>query len=302
MIDDFQDAALGRALKRRKELQETIRRAVQELEKLEDWLKMYRDLSTDISDNSKGAELSAPQLRSDAFAGAQALFENLVLSVLREAGRPMKSPEIVQEFRRRGHPLSGNEIRTAWNRLWAAKAKGILTNEPGLGYWIAGEPLSDEAKQKALVANKSRPKSGVAAIIKAARGTKKGRDPIWGADEVATAERMFLDGRSRAEVAAALGGVSQGMIQKHFPGGIQAFLKEKYPDAVIPKRTYVHRPPRPGHKPTGRPRTVTPEQEAKMGELRSQGMSHTEIAVAMKMKRSTVSSYLTQFAKTQGSA
>jgi predicted DNA-binding protein YlxM (UPF0122 family) len=275
--DDFQDAALGRALKKRKELQDTINRAVKELERLEEWLRMYRDLSTDNADSDQGEQAPVRKLRSDAYGGAQGLFENLVLSVLREAGRPMKSPEIVQEFHKRGHPLGGNEIRSAWNRLWAARSKGILTNEQGLGYWIAGEPLSDDARQRALDAAKSRPKSGVAAVIKAARGTKKGRDPVWGPEEIATAERMLLAGKSSREVAAALGGVSQATFQKYFPGGVRGF-QEKHPDVVIPKRSIVR----------GRPRSVTAEQEVKIAELRSEGKSLSEIAEYMGMKRGTI--------------
>ena len=60
----------------------------------------------------------------------------------------MRSPELIEEFRTRGHALPGNEIRTAWNRLWEAKSRGVLVSLPKLGYWIAGEPLSEEAKDR----------------------------------------------------------------------------------------------------------------------------------------------------------
>ncbi|HEY5379946.1 MAG TPA: helix-turn-helix domain-containing protein [Pseudolabrys sp.] len=285
--DDFQDAALGKALQKRKELQETIKRAVQELERLEEWLRMYSDLSTGPSNSSIGAEKQGTELRTAAFGNAQALFENLTVAVLREVGHPMKSPQIVQEFKRRGYPLAGNEIRTAWNRLWKARANGILTNEAGFGYWIAGEPLPEGAREAAIQARKSLPKSGVSALIKAARGTKKGRDPIWTPEQVEAAERMLLAGKSRAEVAAALGGVSQGTIQTYIPGGIRG-LKEKYPDVVIPKRPYVHRPHRPGYVPKGRPRTLTPEQDREIVELRAQGKGINEICKMMGVKRTSI--------------
>jgi len=210
----------------------------------------------------------------------------------------MKSPEIVQEFKKRGYPLGGNEIRTAWNRLWTAGAKGILTNEPGLGYWIAGEPLSEEAKEAARTASKNRPKSGVSAIIRAARGTKKGRDPIWSQEQVETAERMLLAGKSRLEVAAALGGVSQGTIQTYIPGGIRG-LKKKYPDVVIPKRPYVPRPHRPGYKPKGRPRTLTTEQDREIVELHSRGKSIKEIGEMMGVKRTAVYAAIKRAKETQ---
>jgi hypothetical protein len=297
--DDLEDSALGRALRRRKELQEIIKNAVQELKRLDEWLQMHRELSTGQGELIKGAvETKATTLRLAAGMGkTQDVFESLVLAVLRDVGRPMRSPELIEEFRKRGHPMQGNEIRTAWNRLWEAKTRGVLVSLPKLGYWIAGEPLSEEAKGQALIASKRRNKSGVSAVIEAARGKKKGPTEIWGPEEIAAAERMLLAGKSRTEVAAALGGVSQGTIQTYLPGGIRE-LQKRHPHVVIPKRPYVYRPPRPGHKPTGRPRTVTPEQEAKMGELRSQGKSHSEIAEVMGIKRSTVSSYLARLAKT----
>lgn len=210
--EDFQDTALAKALQRRKELQETIRNAVQEIEKIEEWLKMYRSFSTDNVEINRGELAHSPfKLRGAAYGTTQSVFETLVLAVLRDVGRPMRSPEIIEEFRRRGHPVQGNEIRTAWNRLWEAKHRGVLTSEPKLGYWIAGEPLTEEARERALAAGKYR-RSGVSAAIQANRGKKKGPPEAWGPEQVAAAERMLLAGKSRLEVAAALGGVSQGTI------------------------------------------------------------------------------------------
>lgn len=284
--EPFEDTALGRALKKRKELQETIKNAVQELRKLEEWLQMHRELSTGEGEEKKGVEVHAPLLRVVAGKGkAQDVFESLVIGVLRDVGRPMKSPELIEEFRKRGHPVPGNEIRTAWNRLWEAKSRGVLTSDPKLGYWIAGEPLSDEAKEQALIASKRR-RSGVSATIEAARGKKKGPPQVWGSEEIAAAERMLLAGKSRVEVAAALGGVSQGTIRKYI-GSLEA-LKAKYPDVVIPTRPHVYRPPRLGHKPLGRPRSVTAEQEQQITVLRAQGKSINDIADIMGIKRSTV--------------
>jgi DNA-binding CsgD family transcriptional regulator len=95
---------------------------------------------------------------------------------------------------------------------------------------------------------------------------------------------MLLAGKSRAEVAAALGGVSQGTIQTYIPGGIRG-LKERYPDVVIPKRPYK---PRPGFKPKGRERTLTPEQDREVLELRTQGKRIEEIGEQMGLKRTAV--------------
>ena len=99
---------------------------------------------------------------------------------------------------------------------------------------------------------------------------------------------MLLAGKSRLEVAAALGGVSQGTIQKHFPGGIEA-LKEKRPDVVIPKRPYIHRPHRPGYKPKGKPPLIlTTEQETQIRELKEQGKTVREILKVTGLKRGTI--------------
>jgi transposase len=287
--DQFEDTALGKALQKRKQLQETIKTALQELKKIEDWLQMHRELSTGYTEQKKGVEIIQPTLRVTGEMGmenTQDVFETLVLAVLRDIGRPMRSPELIEEFRKRGHPMPRNAVRTAWNRLWKAKTRGVLISLPKLGYWITGEPLSEEAREQALIAGKRRNNAGVSALIEAARGKKKGRAELWGPEEVATAERMLLAGKSRIEVAAALGGVSQSTIQKYFPGGIGA-LKKKYPDIAIPKRAPVPQLPRSRPK-SGRPRLLTEEQDRQIAELRTQGNSINKIAFIMGLKSTTV--------------
>lgn len=287
--DDFQDSALGKALQRRKELRETIENALQEIEKIEEFLKMYSSLSTgnfglnkQVQETPGGAPLRAGKGKT------QSVFEMQVRTILRDVGRPMKSPEIIEEFRKRGNAIPGNEIRTAWNRLWEAKVRGTLTSDPKLGYWIAGEPLSEKAKEEALIAGKRR-KSGVSAVIKAARGTKPGRDPLWGQEKIEAAERMLLAGKSRAEVAAALGGVSLGTLQKYIPGGIRG-LQERHPDTVIPKR-----PRRPSRtKRTGRPRVLTADKVQQIAKMKAEGKTVKEITDALGLKPSTVYRFLQQ--------
>jgi predicted DNA-binding protein YlxM (UPF0122 family) len=288
--DDFHDSPLAKAIRRRKQLQDTIRDSVQEIGKIEEWLKMYRSFSSGESEDIKGDNLQAATvgLAGGGHGNTQEVFETLVVSVLRDIGRPMRSPEIIDEFNKRRHPIPGNQVRTAWNRLWEAKTRGVLTSDPKFGYWIAGEPLSEKAKQAALVAGKRRSKTGVAATIKAAKGKKKGPGEVWGPEQIEAAERMLLAGKSRIEVAAALGGVSQATIGKHFPGGIEA-LKKKYPDVVIPKRTYPSRPGRKGH---GRPPKFNLEQAREIAQMKEQGNSINEIAEAMGVKRTTIYKYL----------
>lgn len=289
--EDFHDSPLAKALRRRKELQDAIREAVQEIKKIEEFLKMYRDLSTGPTDSDKGATGATPELSMAAWGQTQAVFENQVLGVLRDVGRPMKSGEIVEEFRRRGHPIPGNEVRTAWNRLWKARSRGVLTNDVKLGYWISGEPLSERAKQEAALA----PRRRLSIPADRNKGKKKGRAPILTPEQVEAGEKMLLAGKSRIEVAAALGGVSQGTIQTYFPGGI-AGLKKKYPDVVIPKRTYR---PRPGRKGHGRPPIFNMEQARQIADMKAQGKRANEIAEIMGVKRTTIYKYLKKAAASE---
>lgn len=134
------DTPIARALKKRRELQAEIKRAMQELEDVEKYIALHRRFSTD-DEESKGAPLPAPVVLSQAGHGqTQPVFERLAIDVIRHAGRPLQSTEIVEAFRVRGHPIGGNEIRTAWNRLWLAKDRGVLVNFPRLGYWPAEDP------------------------------------------------------------------------------------------------------------------------------------------------------------------
>ena len=286
---------MANALRERKKLQDVIRDSLQKIEKIDAFLKLYRDFSTlEAVDNIKGADGTPEQprpvshLRTEAFGQAQAIFENLAIGVLREVGRPMKSGELIEEFRRRGHPIKGNEVRTAWNRLWLARKKGLLTNDPKLGYWIPDEPLTEVAKQQAAAV--PRRKSSLPPDRN--KGKPKGPPPVLTPEQVQAGERMLLAGKSRIEVAAALGGVSQGTIKTYF--GSIAALKKKYPNVVIPKRPYVYRPPKPGHRSLGRPRILTAEQDRQIAELRSQGQSMSQIATEMGIKRSSVYSSLSR--------
>jgi transposase len=293
--DDFQDSALGKALQRRKELRETIENAIQEIEKIEAFLKMYSSFSTgDFGINKQVQETPGGAPLRVAKGKTQSVFEMQVRTILRDTGRPMKSPEIIEEFRKRGHAIPGNEIRTAWNRLWEAKVRGTLTSDPKLGYWIAGEPLSEKAKEEALIAGKRR-KSGATSVIKAARGTKPGRDPLWGQEQIEAAERLLLAGKSRAEVAAALGGVSMGTLQKYVS---ISGLKAKYPDVVIPKR-----PRRPSRgKRTGRPRVLTADKVEKITKMKAEGKTVKEITKALGLKQSTVYRFLQQLEASESGA
>jgi hypothetical protein len=104
---------------------------------------------------------------------------------------------------------------------------------------------------------------------------------------VAAAERMLLAGRTLTE-AAAFFGVAIRTLALRLPGGGLAGLKAKYPDVVIPKRSYAGRPRREGTKPLGRPPKFTPEQAERIQELRAEGKRVLEIAEIMGVGRATI--------------
>ncbi len=296
--DDFRDSPLVKALQRQKELQETIKAAtetiktaMQELEKLRQFTDMYRSLVTDEKPVEKQESVAAKpvMLKGAAHGETQVVFQSLALDILRDVGRPMKSTEFIEEFRKRGHPLGGNEVRTAWNRLWEGRKNGVLSYVPKLGYWIAGEPLSKEAEKRALIAAKQtrRRKRDGPSLVALGRGKPKGPPSALTAEQVAAAEKMLLAGQSLTEVAAFFG-VAIRTLALRLPGGGLGGLKAKYPNVVIPKRPYVYRPPKPGHRPLGRPRTITDEQDKQIADLRAEGLSMQKIADALGLKRSTV--------------
>lgn len=296
--DEFRDSPLARALQRQKELQEAIRTAtesikaaMQELEKLRQFTEMYRSLVTNEKPVEKQESVAAKpvMLKGVAHGETQAVFQSLALDILRDVGRPMKSTEFIEEFRKRGLPLGGNEVRTAWNRLWEARTNGVLIHMPKLGYWIAGEPLTKEAEERALIAGKEarRRNKGVRSLVTLRKGKPKGPPSALTAGQVAAAEKMLLAGQTLTEVAAFFG-VAIRTLALRLPGGGLGGLKANYPDVAVPKRPYVYRPPRPGHKPLGRPRTVTDEQDKQIADLRAEGLSMQKIADALGLKRSTV--------------
>src|SRR5665647_2357574 len=153
------ETPLARALKERKELKEIISSAMQKLEKIEQFLSMYRQFTVDETSVEKGVSEAVEQPtigKAFEWGRSQDGFDILIRQVLRDVGRPMQSGEVVDEFRRRGHPIGGsNELKQTWNRLWAAKTRKAIINLPGLGYWLPDEPLTAEAKAKAIAARKA---------------------------------------------------------------------------------------------------------------------------------------------------
>ena len=192
---------------------------MKELEKIDDFLRMYRYLTEPEGTTPKGVdEVAANRLLGRAgFGQTQPLFEQMVRTMLLETGRPMMSNEIVEEFRKRGQPLGGNETRTAWNRLWQAKERGVLVNIPAYGYWLADEPPPDLEK---IERPKRRHHAKGQSLRASWKGKRVGRGKILSAAQVKRAEEWLLAGKTFKEIAAELGGISPGTLySQYFPEG-----------------------------------------------------------------------------------
>src|SRR5665213_1138304 len=141
------ETPISRAIKRRKELQDLIKDSMKELEKVDEFLRMFRAFSANDAEEIEGNVTKEPLyiLGRAGMGQAQPVFEQYLRATLLDAQRPLTSLEVIDAFRERGHPIGGNEGRTAMNRLWKAKASGMLTKIPKYGYWLADEPLPKSA-------------------------------------------------------------------------------------------------------------------------------------------------------------
>ncbi len=178
---------------------------------------MWRRLSADANEEIKGvgAESTKQLLQGRARHGqTQAMFEQYVRAVLRDVGRPMQSGEIIEAFRSRGHPIGGNETRTAWNRLWQANKRGVLQNVPRYGYWFADEPVPD-----AILAAPP-PKRTIVEPGRAKRdrgeGRPVGRQRVLTDSQIKTLEGWFAEGKkTNKEMALDLGAISGATINNY---------------------------------------------------------------------------------------
>lgn len=217
--NDPAESALYRAIRRREELESLIKEAMQELDKIEQFVRTYREFADFQAPVIKGpSSISAPAApspdakgippRKNPWGQAQPVFERLVRTVLRDIGRPMRSPEIIAEFQKRGHPIGGNETRTAWNRLWNAQKNKVLIQVPRYGYWLADEPVPPlpEKPQKHV-------KRGWGnSIRKEWLGRPPGRKKVLNDAQVKFAQELRASGKSYDQIAVELGGVSAGTV------------------------------------------------------------------------------------------
>jgi hypothetical protein len=274
------DTAHQRALKRRKELQDVIARAMQDLEKVEQFLALYRQWAAPEVEEQPGAETAKPYvtLARAGHGKSQAVFEQLVRAVLFDVQRPLRSPEIVEELRKRGNALGGNETRTAWNRLWQAKRRGVLINVEPHGYWLSDEPLPEGALD-APKPRKYRPK-GQGAVREEWRGRRIGRERLATDAQLEAIRKALIETDRPLRDIARSAGVSPGTIYNYFPGG-RAALREQNPDAPQPPQRLTTT------VPVRAPR-LSLEVRERILFLHKTGMSTSQIAREVGLNKTTV--------------
>lgn len=147
MSDQTPNAVVQRALARRQELEE-------ELRKLDTFLEVWRNLegadtsinaATVVTDTSNptsgtnGAESNQPRTRDAGRAASgisQADFVKLVREILLEGGRPSQPEIILEEMHNKGRHAGGaKEWENFKTKLWRAKQAGKFVVIPGAGYW-----------------------------------------------------------------------------------------------------------------------------------------------------------------------
>lgn len=111
-------------------------------------------------------------------------------------------------LKRRDHPIGGNDVRTAWNRLWVATKNGVLIQVPRYGYWLADEPVPPlpEKPQKYV-------RRGWGNSIKDEwAGRQIGRKKALNDAQVKLAQEWRAAGKSLEQIGIELGGLAPGTI------------------------------------------------------------------------------------------
>ena len=217
------ESAIERALRRRKGLQDTVRDAMQQLAEVTKFIKTYSNYAA--ADDPMFTEGDTGSMGRAGTGMSQQVFEELLTIVIRDLRRPVHTSEIIAEFRERGHPIGGlNEVKAAWNRLWAAKKNGVIIAVDDLGYWFPDEPIPED------VDSPSKPPRGALSNPRRYAKKKRGAPPLLTPGRLRIAEAMLKAGRSMKDVAAELGGLSEQALYRHFPGGAKAVLQKEKDD------------------------------------------------------------------------
>jgi hypothetical protein len=240
--DNPQESALTRALRERRELQDAIRIAAKKLEKVEQFIAMYRQYATGEEGLPELGGMLDKHAQASGWMG-QETFGQLVRSLLMDMGRPMESPEIIEKFAERGHPLGRtNVVKQTWNKLWLEKRAGNLIHLPKLGYWLPNEPLTEEAKAKSVEARATRlreSRRNPSRKVPDRTGNPRGRRPTLSDEQLAMAEEWLMKGVRRSEVAKRLG-VATPTVLYSFPKGAENIRERRNkPPAELSKKEVV---------------------------------------------------------------
>jgi DNA invertase Pin-like site-specific DNA recombinase len=271
----------------------TFFKIMAELQSIETFLDLNRRYATPTRDATGSG---VPPLVRAGSRLAQRVFERLVLIAMRRLQRPLTSRDVVEELRRMGHPIGGqHEIKTAYNRLWQAKTRGVLLRVGNDGYWDARQPVPSNSAEAARLARIARRRTRRPHGDSDGRptGQPHGRTPLFGSEQIEAARKMLLSGMSFKEVANTFA-LSPATVRRHFRGGVEA-LRAKYPDEAGPikprgrRLIYKKGIPRPG---AGRRPTISNETINKIVELRDCGVDVKDIADELRITTFMVYRYL----------
>jgi hypothetical protein len=138
------DQALANALKRRKELEDELRR-------LNQFIHMYHELAgTSGIGEIMDAEIPAGNVVAEEGGnrlsglirprGRPADFAQIIETVLKEVGRPLQRGQLVEEVEKRGHMIpSADKPRYLGTIIW--RNNETFASIEGRGYWLVGVPV-----------------------------------------------------------------------------------------------------------------------------------------------------------------
>lgn len=287
-------AQIAPLMEQQKELQAKLQAQMKRIQDLDQFLTTYRSLFTPADAEAPPAANEQTFLGRAGHGFTQGAFEQFVLMILRDAQRPMRSGEIVDEFRKRGNPIGGsNETKTAWNRLWQAKRDGKLAHHPSLGYWLPNQPITPEVEAAALEAQEKRRRDGRSKgrRVRRARG-RHGRSRILSDAQIKVAQKWLASGeKTITEICAEFGGISPVTLTT--ATGRVGELREKFPElaaqaAARPRPKHPYRFRKPGAKKLGRPSSFTGEKLEQAEAMFLRGATMKEIAEAADVNLTTV--------------
>jgi hypothetical protein len=157
------------------------------------------------ADSKKKVAANLPLVDRAGHGLVQETFERLAKDTILEKNYPLQTYDIVEEFAERGHPLGGTrEWKTASNRLWQAKARGVFQRIPNVGYWPADVPYCPK-KNVRPPEDQKRPHSRHG--LSKPNSDVQGRPPALTSEQQERVDKMRQAGKSVTEITEALGGI-----------------------------------------------------------------------------------------------